>query len=142
MKIVDVNVLVYASNTQARQHDEANDWLNAALSGGMPVGFAWAVLLGYVRITTNSRVMESPLTPSVAMDHVDSWLASRAAHVVEPTARHSALVRTLLGSTGVGANLVPDAHLAALSLEHKATVVTYDTDYTKFPGVDWELPRS
>ena len=141
MRIVDVNLLLYAVNPGATQHRLANRWLNEALSGGAPVGFAWLVIIGFVRIATNPRVFARPITTAQAMDQVDQWLEARSASVVQPGHGHAAVLRRLLDHVGTGGNLVSDAHLAALAIEHKATVMTFDTDFGRFPGVRWETPR-
>lgn len=142
MKVVDANVLLYAVNDDAERHEQSRRWLDAALSGGATVGFAWIALLAFVRLSTRPGLFPSPLTIDEAMGRVDAWLAAPAALVVEPTGRHSGLVRELLRPLGAGGNIASDAHLAALSLEHRGQVVTYDTDFARFDGVDWEHPGS
>jgi toxin-antitoxin system PIN domain toxin len=141
MKLVDVNVLVYARDEDSPHHRVAKHWLDQALSGTTPVGFPWLVLVGFVRLVTHSRVMASPLTPAAAMDTVDHWLGARSAHVLHPGPNHARIMRELLDAAGAAGNLVNDAHLAALAAEHKATVVSFDDDFDHFPGVRWERPR-
>lgn len=141
MKLVDTNVLLYVSDPEAAHHAPAKRWLDTALAGGAPVGFAWLALVGFVRIISNPRIFERPTTPSRAMDQVDHWLAARSATVLRPGARHADLMREMLDAVGSGGNLVNDAHLAALALEHRATMVSFDTDFGRFPGVRWETPR-
>lgn len=140
MKLVDANVLLYAVNEDAPRHDEARAWLDGALSGGATVGFAWIVVLAFVRLVTKDGLFPSPLSVDEAMDRVDAWLAQPSAVVVEPTGRHATLVRTLLAPLGSGGNLVSDAHLAALAIEHGGEVVSYDRDFGRFEGVRWEQP--
>ena len=141
MKLVDTDVLLYASNPDAEHHETTKRWLDTALAGGAPVGFAWLALAGFVRIVSNPRFFARPVSPARAMDQVDLWLGSRSASVLQPGARHPQLLRQLLEAVGSGGNLVNDAHLAALALEHRATVVSFDTDFGRFPGVRWETPR-
>jgi len=141
MKLVDTNVLLYVSNPDAAHHVPAKRWLDTALAGGAPVGFAWLVLVGFVRIVSNPRFFDRPIAPSRAMDQVDLWLGARSARVLRPGARHAELMRQMLDAVGSGGNLVNDAHLAALALEHRATMVSFDTDFGRFPGVRWETPR-
>ena len=141
MKLVDVNVLVYARDTTSAHHHAAKRWLDHALSGATPVGFPWLVLVGFIRLVTSPRVMDSPLTAAEAMDTIDHWLDARSAQVVRPGPHHSRLIRELLLAAGTAANLTNDAHLAALALEHKASVVSFDDDFDRFPGVRWERPR-
>ena len=104
------------------------------------VGFSWIVVLAFVRLSTKAGLFPRPLPVIDALDQVEAWTSSPASLVVEPTARHLAVVRTLLQETGAGANLVSDAHLAALSIEHRGTVVSYDNDFGRFPGVRWQQP--
>lgn len=142
MKIVDANVLIYAADTSSRYHIVAKRWLDQALAGGSPVGFDWLVLMAFLRITTKHSVSDTPYTPAFAVSIMDTWLSARSAHVLRPGPGHLDRVRDLLAATGdLGGNIVNDAHLAALALEHKATVVTFDSDFGRFPGVKWEQPR-
>jgi toxin-antitoxin system PIN domain toxin len=142
VNLVDANVLLYAVNTDAPHHRASREWLDDALSGGATVGFSWIALLAFVRLSTKEGLFPSPLTAGEAFDRVDAWLAAPAAVLVEPTARHASLMRRLLDQVGAGGNLVNDAHLAALAIEHGGTVITFDHDVGRFDGVDWSLPHS
>lgn len=141
MKLVDTNVLLYVSNPDGAHHGPAKRWLDSSLAGSAPVGFAWLALVGFVRIVTNPRIFDRPVATSRAMDQVDLWLAARSATVLRPGARHAELMRQLLDAVGSGGDLVNDAHLAALALEHRATIVSFDSDFGRFPGVRCETPR-
>lgn len=140
MKLVDANVLIYAVNEDAPHHAAARDWLDGALSGAATVGFSWTVLLAFVRLITKAELFDAPLSVDDAFDQVDQWLAAPAAVVIEPTARHVDLLRSSLGERGAGANLVADAHLAALAVEHRGQIVSFDRDFDRFAGVRWERP--
>jgi toxin-antitoxin system PIN domain toxin len=140
VKVPDLNLLIYAVDRHAHGHAAALRWWNGLLSGSETVGFAWAVLLGFVRLTTNPRVVQSPMTSGDALDYIDRWLASPVTTVMEPTARHAAVLRELLGTTGTAANLVADAHLAALAIEHGATLCSADRDFGRFRGLSWTDP--
>lgn len=140
MRVVDANILLYAVNPAAPLHERARTWLDAGLAGGETVGFAWAVVLTFLRAATNPVVFPRPLDVGEAAGVVELWLAQPAAVVVEPTPRHLSLLRGLLGDTGTAANLVNDAHLAALALEHGAEIVSFDRDFQRFPGVRSSLP--
>lgn len=140
MKLVDANVLLYAVNTDAVHHERSVRWLDAALSGADTVAFAWVALLAFVRLSTKVGLFPSPLRVDQAMDRVDAWLAAAPAVVVEPTVDHPRIVRDLLRDLGSGGNLVNDAHLAALSIEHRCGIVSFDNDFERFDGVDWHLP--
>ena len=140
MKLVDANVLLYAVNTDARHHARSVGWLDAALSGSDTVAFAWVALLAFVRLSTKVGLFPSPLDVEQAMDRVDAWLSAAPAVVLEPTVDHARIVRNLLRSLGSGGNLVNDAHLAALSIEHRCGIVSFDNDFARFAGVTWQLP--
>lgn len=142
MRLVDANVLLYAVNTDARHHESSLRWLDAALSGGAAVGFSWVVLLAFVRLSTKTGLFPRPLAATEAMDRVDAWLSAAPAVVVEPTPDHPRVVRDLLGQVGTGANLVNDAHLAALAIEHRGVVVSYDNDFSRFDRVRWQEPAT
>lgn len=140
MKLVDANVLLYAVNTDTAHHERSVRWLDAALSGADTVAFAWVPLLAFVRLSTKVGLFPHPLSVDEAMDRVDAWLAAAPAVVVEPTVDQSRIVRDLLRGLGSGGNLVNDAHVAALSIEHRCGIVSFDNDFDRFPGVDWQLP--
>lgn len=140
MKLVDANVLLYAVNRDAAHHETARSWLDRSLSGDATVAFAWVALLAFLRLSTKVGLFPSPLSAEGALDRVDAWTTAGPAVIVEPTPDHPAILRRLLGQVGVGGNLVNDAHLAALAIEHKCTVVSYDNDFSRFGGVSWERP--
>lgn len=140
MDLVDANVLLYAVDASSSHHGPAAEWLDAALGGRRPVALPWLSLLAFVRISTNPRASRTPLAVEDAADQVRRWLAAPAALVVEPTDRHAEILLGLLLEAGTGGNLVSDAHLAALAVEHGATVVSYDRDFARFPGVRHRVP--
>jgi len=133
--VVDANVLVYAVNEDARDHDAARDWLRGALAGAEAVGFDWTVLLAFLRLTTHPAVLPHPLDSARATEILTRWLSAPPAVVLETTTRHLPLLRGLLEGAGTAGNLVNDAHLAALALEHGATVVSFDRDFARFEGL-------
>lgn len=140
MKLVDANVLLYAVNTDAPHHERSVRWLDGALSGSDTVAFAWIAVLAFVRLATKAELFLSPLGVDAAMDRVDAWLHAAPAVIIEPTVDHPRIVRDLLRPLGTGGNLVNDAHLAALSIEHRCGIVSFDHDFSRFDGVDWALP--
>lgn len=141
MILVDANVLIYAVNQDSPNHDEARVWLEGVLDSTETVGLAWIVLLAFVRLVTNERIFPSPMTTDQAFDCVDTWLSHPNVVVASPDAGHALVLRDLLGRTGGAANLVNDAHLAALALSHGATVASYDGDFNRF-GVSWMTPNA
>lgn len=140
MKVPDLNLLIYAVDRRSPDHRAAIAWWNAALSGAETVGLAWTVLLGFLRVTTSARVMSNPLGADEALDYIDRWLAQPITAMVEPTGRHAAVLRELLAKLGTGGNLVTDAHLAALAIEHDAELCSADRDFGRFPGLRWSNP--
>ncbi len=140
MKLPDVNVLLYAVDESSPRHEPARDWLERALSGTETVAFAWVVLLGFVRLSTRSIVVEHPLSAGEALDYVDEWLDQPCATVVQPSDRHRAVLRELLEPLGTGGNLTTDAHLAAVAIEHGAELCSSDADFSRFPGLRWVDP--
>jgi len=140
VRVVDANVLLYAVNPRAPLHARARSWLDTALGGTETVGFAWTVVLTFLRIATSPAVFPRPLTAVDAGAIVELWLDQPPSVVVEPTPRHLGLLRGLLADTGTAANLVNDAHLAALAVEHGAEIVSFDRDFQRFQGVRSSLP--
>jgi uncharacterized protein len=140
VKLIDANLLLYATDERSSRHGAAKPWLERQLSGHDPVAFAWSVLLAFLRVSTSHRVFERPLPPNRAFDVVDRWLAQPCAVIVQPGERHAALLRQLLSPLGTAANLVIDAHLAALAIEHGAELHSCDSDFSRFPGLRWVNP--
>ena len=138
MKVPDVNVLLSGRDQTARHHATARLWLETALSGSETVGLSWIVLLGFLRISTNPRVYDQPLSVADALDQLDDWIDLSSTAVVSPTNRHPAILRDLIEAAGTAANLTTDAHLAALAIEHGATLATFDGDFHRFNGLKLE----
>ena len=140
MKLVDVNVLLYAVNRKAPLHGIVRPWWEAALSDEEPVALAWIVLLGFLRLATNARVFPEPLTPEQAMERVGAWVNHPKTRLVKETEEHWRILKELLDETGTAGNLTTDAHLAALAISHGATLVSCDADFGRFPHLRWENP--
>ncbi|MGH3431753.1 MAG: type II toxin-antitoxin system VapC family toxin [Thermocrispum sp.] len=135
MKVVDANVLLYAVNSDTPHHRTARDWLDHALNGEQTVGFTWLALLAFTRISTHPGIFARPLTVTEAFDVTEGWLERPGAVIVDPTHRHPAILRGIIEPLGTAGNLLNDAHLAAVAVEHGAEVVTFDADFTRFAGV-------
>lgn len=142
MNLVDANVLLYAVNESVDKHEESRSWLDDALNGRSTVGLSWIVLLAFLRLSTKAGLFPSPLGVDGALARVRDWVAQPPSVIVEPTSRHLDVLAGLLATTGTGGNLVNDAHLAALAVEHDATVITYDSDFGRFTGVRWQPPAT
>jgi hypothetical protein len=132
VKVVDLNLLLYAVNSDAPHHERARAWWEALLESDEQVGLAWVVILGFLRLSTRPGVFPSPLTPNQALDVVDSWLGHPSVATVGPTARHWPILRGLIGSAGTAGSLTTDAHLAAIAVEYSATLCSADNDFARF----------
>lgn len=140
MKLLDANLLLYAHDPRAAQHDASRAWLESVLSGSEMVRFAWLTLWAFLRIATNPRVYERPLSATEAGTLVSSWLAQPVAGILEPGDRHWEILRTLTRSGQATGALMMDAALAAIAIEHGATLCTTDRDFSRFPGLTWINP--
>lgn len=138
--IVDANVLLYAIDETAHHHDAARDWLDAAMNGDERVGLPWVSLLAFQRIATNPRVYSSPLSTTDAWSHVTDWIDADQTWIPTPGARHRDILERLLLSGDHRGNLVTDAHLAALALEHGTSVCSFDSDFARFNDLRWLTP--
>ena len=140
MIMVDANLLVYAHVESYRQHDAARAWLDEQLAAPTRVALPWPSLLAFVRLVTNPRVFTEPESVSDAWDQVESWLDADVAWTPSPTARHREVLAGCLTTSGLRANDVPDAHLAALALEHGLRLATTDRGFARFAHLDWFDP--
>ena len=140
MILPDANLLLYAYHPRAEQHEESRAWFEGALSGSELVRLPWLTLWAFLRISTNPRVFEQPLSTAEAAEIVSSWLARPNVGVVEPGERHWEILRRLVEEGQVMGPLVTDAALAALAIEHGATLHTTDRDFSRFSGLKWKNP--
>ena len=140
MILLDANLLVYAHVTSLTQHHAARSWLDSRLNGPTPVGLPWPTLLSFVRLVSNPRIFEHPQPISKAWKQVDDWLTCPVAWIPQPTERHREILGSFLTDSFGRSNLVPDAHLAALAIEHGLTLCSTDRDFARFPNLRWEDP--
>ncbi|MBI2217268.1 MAG: type II toxin-antitoxin system VapC family toxin [Candidatus Rokubacteria bacterium] len=140
MILVDANLLVYARVAELPQHAAARDWLDAQLNGTTQVGLPWQSVTAFLRIVTNPRVFERAATITTAWNQVERWLDREPVWVPTPTERHREILARLLPDAAGRPDLVPDAHLAALALEHGLTLYSTDGDFARFRGLRWENP--
>lgn len=138
--IVDANVLLHAVDASSSFHQPAKDWLEISLNEPSRVGLPWASLLAFQRISTHPRASSSPLSPSQAWSFVADWLEADATWVPVPGERHAEIIRDLIVAGDLRGNLVTDAHLAALAIEHGVGVCSMDSDFARFPQITWVNP--
>ena len=140
MKLIDLNVLLYAANEDARHHAPVLAWWEQAINGDEPVGLPWIALLGFLRIATHPNIFPRPLDSRTAVGKIDIWLSHDNTRLVHEKDEHWDILRSLLAEAGTAGNLTTDAHLAALAISHGAVLVSCDTDFARFKGLRWENP--
>lgn len=140
MILVDANLLLYAEDSLSSHHKAAREWWDGRLSGADPVCLCWQVLTAFIRIGTNPRLHRRPLTLKEANDRVASWFEQPCVRLVSPTENHWEIFRMMLEEGNATANLVSDAHLAALAYEHSCEMQSTDNDFARFPKLKWRNP--
>jgi len=138
--LIDANLLIYASDKLSTQHSTAKDWLDRQLIGPVRVGLPWPSLLAFLRVVTNPRIYARPASAREAWGQVLAWLGCAPVWIPQPTERHAEILGQLLVLPGVRANLVYDADLATLAIEHGLILCSTDGDFGRFPGLRWENP--
>lgn len=139
MIIPDINLLIYAHNDQSLNHRAAMHWWEGLLNGTESIGLPWAVSTGFVRVITNSTVM-APVSALEAVDYVRHWLRYPHIAPINPGPDYMNYFRQNIKAVGIGRNLVPDAHIAALAMENEAELHSNDSDFRRFPGLRWINP--
>ena len=142
MILVDANILLYAQDSLSPHHQQAREWWYGRLSQGGPVCLCWTVLSAFIRIGTNHWVFDHPLSLEQALARVKSWLDQPFTRVVRPTEQHWTIFQQMLTDGQAVANLVTDAHLAALAIEHGCELASTDSDFARFPKLKWSNPLS
>ncbi len=140
MILVDANLLLYAEDSLSEHHEAARTWWDDQLSGLEPVALCWPVLSAFVRIGTNARLHQRPLLLKEAIARVQSWLDQPCVRVIQPGDQHWSLFQQMLRSGNAVGNLVSDAHLAALAVEHNCVLHSTDADFSRFRGLKWRNP--
>lgn len=138
--LVDANLLLFAVDAGAPWHRRATDWLTAQLNGDQRVGIPWESLGAFVRIATHPRASDRPLQPDEAWTFVEEWLAVPTVWVPQPTEAHADVLGSLVRRYHLTGNLVPDAHLAAIAIEHGLEVCSADSDFARFAEIRWRNP--
>ena len=127
-------------NRDSPRHAAARAWLERVLSDDEPVALPWVVLLGFLRVATSPRVFPRPLTAEQAAGVVDGWLGRPGVRTLDAGDGHWRILKELLGDAGTAGNLVTDAHLAALAIEHGGELCSTDADFARFARVRWINP--
>jgi len=141
MKLPDLNVLIGAVNKSSAEHERAHAWVEQAFNASAGVGLAWVALLGFVRISTHRAILPKPLSVQEALATVHEWIHAPRARILHPTEQHESILGRLLLEAGTAGNLTSDAHLAALAIEHGAALVSFDRDFDRFDGLNFERLR-
>jgi uncharacterized protein len=140
MILPDINLLIYAYNSDAPGHRQAKAWWEACLSDHEPVGLPWVSLLGYLRLMTSRSAVTAPLSSDEAIEHIVSWLDRPQTQILTPGPRHLGLLANLMRASGAVGRHTTDVHLAALAIEHQAELHSNDGDFSRFPGLRWRNP--
>jgi toxin-antitoxin system PIN domain toxin len=138
--LVDANLLVYAHDRQAPEHARAAAWFAQVMNGPHRVGLPWPSLVAFCRLVSNASVVRAAVSPAAAWSRVVGWLAVEQVWIPQPGDRHAEILGELLADPSLTSRLVPDAHLAALAIEHGLTLCSTDGDFGRFPGVSWLNP--
>lgn len=138
--LLDANLLLYAEDSSSPFHPRARDWLTEVLNGDVRVGLPWPSLLSFVRIRTHPQVYATPLTSQEAWSRVEDWLAAPAAWIPAPTTRHASVLGSLIRRYHLSGQAIPEAHLAALAIEHGVVVCSADSDFAQFDELHWVNP--
>jgi len=140
MKILDVNLLLYAIDARSPHHANARNFLDRILNTDETVALPWTVILGFLTLVTNGRVFPRALTADQALEMIDGWLARPNVVALDPGPEHWSIMRDLLRDTGSAGSLVGDAHLAALAIERGAQLCSADADFGRYPRLKWMDP--
>ena len=140
MILIDVNLLLYAHDSASVEHERASAWFDRWLSSSATIGLSWHTILSFLRISTSPKMIFRPLELDQAISIVSEWLERPNVSIVDPTEQHWQIFNKLLPRSRVRGSLIMDAHLAALAIEHGATLCTNDRDFARFPGLKVEYP--
>lgn len=142
MILIDANLLIYATMKTFSNHSKVKEWLDKKLNGETPVGMPWSSILSFLRIVTNPRIFEAPVSSKEAWKVIEFWLDCPTVWIPQSTEKHRRILERLIQETSVQANLIPDAHLAALAIEHGLMLCSTDGDFARFRKLKWENPFS
>ena len=142
MIIVDANLLIYSVDKNSERHNQAREWLDNRLHGRYKVGLPWNSLLAFLRITTNPRIFSRPLEISKGWEQIKMWLSSPVVWSPTPGESHTTIMEKIVSTISLKPNDIPDAHLAAIAIEHGLTLCSTDSDFAKYPELNWQNPLS
>jgi uncharacterized protein len=135
VKLLDANILLYAYDSSSPHHSTCRSWFDAELNSEETIALPWQTLLAFVRIATNPRAVRQPLSGPDACAIVNSWLERLNVAVVAAGDRFWEIFQAQVSDAQVSGPLVTDAALAALALEHGATLCSTDSDFRRFRGL-------
>jgi len=138
--LIDANILLYAVISDYPQHEQAKQWLESQFNSPKRVAIPWQNLLAFIRISTNMKLFSKPLSVSNAWEYIESWIQLPNVWIPQPQKRHAEILKDLLIKTNASGNLVSDAHLAALAIEHGLVVFSSDRYFARFDQLKWENP--
>lgn len=140
MILIDANLLLYAYVPTYTEHRPARQWFEQQLNGATPVGLPWPSLLAFARLVANPKIYSQPVSVTEAWNEVRGWLRRDNVWIPQSTDRHADILDRLMPTAAQRPKLVPDAHLAALAIEHGLTLCTNDMDFGRFPNLKWMNP--
>ena len=139
MILLDANLLIYMG-VEGPNHELATRWFKRQMEEGHRIGIPWTSITAFLRITTNPRVYAQPASIDAAWMLVEGWLQLPMVWIPNPQERHAKILKHLLLSANAHGNLIQDAHLAALAMEHGLELCTTDGDFAQFEGLRWRHP--
>jgi uncharacterized protein len=140
MVVVDVNILIKVVNTRAPEHPAVLNWWEKSLREEAPIGLSWIVLIGFLRVSTDHRILPNPLSPAVALAKLKTWIDHPGTQLVSESVDHLPLLRELVLETGKSGAIMPDAHLAAIAIGNGAKLASCDVDFARFSKLRWVNP--
>lgn len=140
MIVPDVNLIIYAHDSESPMHRKAAAWWGSCLSGREPIGLAAVVVFAFIRLATSPRLFERPLTLEKCSLLVSAWLSAPPTVFIPTDRRDIDVALALMEVAGAAGNLTTDAQIGALAVRHRALVHTADTDFSRLPGVRWRNP--
>ncbi len=140
MNFFDLNILVYAHREDSPRHEVIKDWLTNEIYSDTLWAISPIILSGFIRVVTHPRIFKTPTPLNLALDYVDSLLSFSNCILIYPGERHWGIFIELCKKSLATGNLIPDAYLAALAIESGTVWITTDSDFARFPSLQWQNP--